>query len=183
MVVWVAAGAQLSVMWGRGDALACGRMGLLLLVRHGQASFGADDYDVLSPTGWEQGRALGADLAARGIAPSALLRGDMRRHRETFEAMLQGAAGAPGWDADRVEVDPGWDEFDHRAVVAADPGVPHGSWTAAPSRPPSSGPRPAGAPVRTTRSTTSPGRPSSAGSGVRWTVRPPGQGAGTSWSR
>ena len=41
-------------------------MGQLLLVRHGQASFGADDYDVLSPTGWEQGRRLGAHLAAAG---------------------------------------------------------------------------------------------------------------------
>ena len=29
-------------------------MGVLLLVRHGQASFGADDYDVLSEVGWEQ---------------------------------------------------------------------------------------------------------------------------------
>ncbi len=110
---------------GRGDALACGRMGLLLLVRHGQASFGADDYDVLSPAGWEQGRALGADLAARGIVPTALLRGDMRRHRETLEAMLEGAAGAPEWDPAGAEVDAGWDEFDHLAVVAADPGVPH----------------------------------------------------------
>ena len=38
-------------------------MGVVLLVRHGQASFGADDYDVLSETGWEQSRLLGAWLA------------------------------------------------------------------------------------------------------------------------
>ena len=38
-------------------------MGTVLLVRHGQASFGADDYDVLSPAGWEQGRTLGRFLA------------------------------------------------------------------------------------------------------------------------
>jgi broad specificity phosphatase PhoE len=35
-------------------------MGQVLLIRHGQASFGADDYDVLSDLGWTQGRALGA---------------------------------------------------------------------------------------------------------------------------
>jgi broad specificity phosphatase PhoE len=38
----------------------------------------------------------------------------MRRHRETAEAM----ATAAGWTLD-VETDPGWDEFDHLAVVAA----------------------------------------------------------------
>ena len=41
-------------------------MGVLLLVRHGQASFGTADYDVLSETGWEQGRLLGAGCATRG---------------------------------------------------------------------------------------------------------------------
>ncbi|WP_244930552.1 histidine phosphatase family protein [Nocardioides sp. W7] len=89
-------------------------MGLLLLVRHGQASFGADDYDVLSATGHEQGRLLGRQLAALGVRPSAVLRGGMRRHRETAEAILETA----GWDLD-VEVDADWDEFDHLAVVAA----------------------------------------------------------------
>jgi len=37
-------------------------MGVVLLVRHGQASFGADDYDVLSETGIEQSRMLGRAL-------------------------------------------------------------------------------------------------------------------------
>jgi broad specificity phosphatase PhoE len=89
-------------------------MGVVLLVRHGQASFGADDYDVLSETGWEQSRLLGAWLAERKIVPDLFLRGDMRRHRETAEGMVAGA----GWDTS-VEVDPGWDEFDHLGVVAA----------------------------------------------------------------
>jgi broad specificity phosphatase PhoE len=89
-------------------------MGVVLLVRHGQASFGADDYDVLSETGWEQSRLLGAWLAERKVTPDALLRGDMRRHRETAEGMIAGG----GWAAD-IEVDPGWNEFDHLGVVAA----------------------------------------------------------------
>ena len=89
-------------------------MGVVLLVRHGQASFGADDYDVLSETGWEQSRLLGGWLADRKVVPDVILRGDMRRHRETAEGMLGGGA----WDAP-VEVDPGWNEFDHLGVVAA----------------------------------------------------------------
>jgi broad specificity phosphatase PhoE len=94
-------------------------MGVVLLVRHGQASFGADDYDVLSETGWEQARLLGGWLAARGVAPDVVVRGGMRRHRETAEAMATGAAAAgSSWSA-AVEVDPGWDEFDHLGVIAA----------------------------------------------------------------
>ena len=89
-------------------------MGVLLLVRHGQASFGSEDYDVLSPVGWEQGRRLGSWLREAGTHPASVVRGGMRRHAETAEAA--------GW-AD-VEVDPGWDEFDHLSVVAAHPEAP-----------------------------------------------------------
>jgi broad specificity phosphatase PhoE len=102
-------------------------MGVVLLVRHGQASFGTDDYDVLSETGWEQARLLGAWLAGRGVTPDVVVRGGMRRHRETAEGLAAGA-GAAGvtWPAG-VEVDPGWDEFDHLGVIAAlDEGVPAG---------------------------------------------------------
>ena len=42
-------------------------MGTLYLVRHGQASFGADDYDVLSPLGHQQALRLGEDFAAKGM--------------------------------------------------------------------------------------------------------------------
>ena len=94
-------------------------MGVLLLVRHGQASFGADDYDVLSETGWAQSRLLGAYLAERGVKPDVVLRGNMRRHRETAEAMIEAA----GWTA-QVEVERGWDEFDHLGVVAGYPDLP-----------------------------------------------------------
>ena len=96
-------------------------MGVLLLVRHGQASFGTDDYDVLSPTGWEQARMLGSWLAARGPAPDVVLRGGMRRHRETAEGLLEGSS----WAAP-VEVDADWDEFDHLGVVDSFPDRPLG---------------------------------------------------------
>ncbi len=101
-------------------------MGQILLVRHGQASFGAEDYDVLSEAGWAQGRLLGAWLAERGTLPTRLVRGDMRRHRETLEAMLEGArVEGVGWDCD-IEVDPGWDEFDHLGLMQGFPPLQKG---------------------------------------------------------
>jgi broad specificity phosphatase PhoE len=94
-------------------------MGVVLLVRHGQASFGADDYDVLSQTGWEQSRLLGRYLADRGVTPGAFVHGDMRRHRDTAVGMAEGAGWAGG-----TTVDHGWNEFDHLGVVAAYPDLP-----------------------------------------------------------
>jgi broad specificity phosphatase PhoE len=91
-------------------------MGLVLLVRHGQASFGADDYDVLSERGVEQSRMLGAALARQGLEPGAVLHGSMRRQRDTALAMVDGG----GWAVD-PELDQGWDEFDHLGVFSATP--------------------------------------------------------------
>jgi broad specificity phosphatase PhoE len=88
-------------------------MGMVLLVRHGQASFGADDYDVLSETGVEQSRVLGRFLASAGVAPDAVVHGAMKRQRDTATAM----ASAAGWGVVPA-LEEGWDEFDHLAVVA-----------------------------------------------------------------
>ena len=92
-------------------------MGLILLVRHGQASFGAEDYDVLSDTGWTQGRLLGTWLAERGVVPTAMVYGGMRRQRDTAAAMIEAA----GWADLSPTVDPGWDEFDFLSVLAVHP--------------------------------------------------------------
>ena len=92
-------------------------MGQVLLVRHGQASWDADDYDALSETGWEQSRLLGRALAGRGVEATLVVHGSMRRHRETAEA-----AGL----ADRATVDPGWDEFDHLEMLGAVPSPAEG---------------------------------------------------------
>jgi broad specificity phosphatase PhoE len=88
-------------------------MGVVLLVRHGQASFGAADYDVLSETGVEQSRLLGRALAAQGVAPTAVVHGRMKRQDDTTTAMVDGG----GWSV-TPELDEGWNEFDHVAVVA-----------------------------------------------------------------
>jgi broad specificity phosphatase PhoE len=92
-------------------------MGQVLLVRHGQASWDGDDYDVLSERGHEQGRRLGAALAARGIRPDNVVSGGMRRHRETVEEILSAARH----ESVPVEVDPGWDEYDHVSMLAQVP--------------------------------------------------------------
>ncbi len=88
-------------------------MSRILLVRHGQASFGAADYDNLSPTGHEQSRVLGAALAARGVTADVVVAGQMKRHAQTAAEVLDGS----GWSAD-VAVDAGWNEFDHLQVLS-----------------------------------------------------------------
>ncbi|MCI3273453.1 histidine phosphatase family protein [Streptomyces cylindrosporus] len=92
---------------------------VLLLVRHGQAMFGTDDYDRLSALGHDQSRRLGTVLAAQGVKPEAVLSGTMRRHRETAAGLLAGA----GWEHG-VGVDPAWDEFDRHALPRDDPDGP-----------------------------------------------------------
>jgi broad specificity phosphatase PhoE len=70
-------------------------MGHILLVRHGQAQFGTDDYDRLSDLGREQSRLLGECLAKRDRRIDAAVTGNMRRHRETAEACLMQMPGGP----------------------------------------------------------------------------------------
>ncbi|TVZ02504.1 histidine phosphatase family protein [Trebonia kvetii] len=87
-------------------------MGAILLVRHGQASFGSADYDVLSPSGEQQARRLGAALAARGIRPASVISGSMRRQRASAAALVAQAE----WPLE-VSVDAAWDEFELSGLV------------------------------------------------------------------
>ena len=87
-------------------------MGQVLLVRHAQASWGAADYDVLSPLGERQAVATGGFLA--GLRPDAVVHGLMQRQRRTAELMAEAA----GWSL-APSVDGRWDEMDHLAVLAA----------------------------------------------------------------
>lgn len=91
-------------------------MSVLLLVRHGQASFGKRNYDALSDVGHEQARILGAALAARGVRPTRIVTGGMRRHAETAEGILAGLDSADLGGPELV-VDDGWDEFNFDHVI------------------------------------------------------------------
>lgn len=92
-------------------------MGQVLLVRHGQASWDGDDYDILSEAGHRQGELLGIALAARGVRPDVIVSGGMRRHRETVENIVDGARLGEV----SVELDLGWDEYDHVSMLAQVP--------------------------------------------------------------
>lgn len=87
----------------------------LLLVRHGQARAGTDDYDRLSDLGREQCRRLGQWLAATGHRFDAVVIGNMRRHRQSYEQVCLAYAEAD-MELPEARVDHGLDEFDHKAV-------------------------------------------------------------------
>lgn len=87
-------------------------MGTLYLVRHGQASFGADDYDQLSELGRRQGELLGHHWAERGLAFDTVITGTLRRHQQTWEAIAAGA----GWQHQPLPW-PGLNEYDSHAVI------------------------------------------------------------------
>ena len=89
-------------------------MGTLYLVRHGQASFGADDYDQLSPLGRSQSQRLGEYFAARGQTFEAVLMGTLRRHAQTWAGIAEGAGYTHApllW--------PGLNEYDSEAIIRA----------------------------------------------------------------
>lgn len=88
-------------------------MGTLYLVRHGQASFGADDYDQLSELGQRQSIRLGEYFAERGIHFDGLIAGTLRRHKQTMAGILQGMKRAGehlDWE--------GLNEYDSEALIA-----------------------------------------------------------------
>jgi broad specificity phosphatase PhoE len=87
-------------------------MGTIYLVRHGQASFGSEDYDCLSETGVLQARYLGAALKARLPRLDAVVYGSMRRQRQTADICSEMLGFA-----DPAGRDPGWDEYDHQDLL------------------------------------------------------------------
>ncbi|MET1077955.1 MAG: histidine phosphatase family protein [Pseudomonas sp.] len=93
-------------------------MGSIYLIRHGQASFGADDYDVLSPLGVRQGELLGDHLAELGIHFDRCLSGDLRRQQDTGRAAL-GRLHAAGQTPPALETDSAFDEFPADEVIRA----------------------------------------------------------------
>ncbi len=90
----------------------------IYLIRHGQASFDADDYDQLSTLGEEQARLLGAWLKHSGQSADKIIIGGNRRHRQTAQHCLQQFRSTPQQLAEQDWLlDPGFNEFDHEEVV------------------------------------------------------------------
>ena len=88
-------------------------MSELYLIRHAQASLGAENYDQLSPLGFQQSRWLGEYFAVREMEFDLILCGSMLRHRQT----LEGAFGAS--IKDRLMVLPELNEYDFMGLVKA----------------------------------------------------------------
>jgi broad specificity phosphatase PhoE len=89
-------------------------MGQLYLVRHGQASLGADDYDQLSPLGQQQSLRLGEHWRAQGLEFEAVITGSLKRHAQTLAGIQQGMGTQHS-----ARVWPGLNEYDSEAVIQA----------------------------------------------------------------
>lgn len=89
-------------------------MSTLVVVRHGQASFFAADYDHLSPLGQRQSLLLGRHWARRAIRFDEVYTGPRRRHLETARLAGEQYADTPvAWPQAQVA-----DEFDEYAAEA-----------------------------------------------------------------
>lgn len=87
-------------------------MSVLYLVRHGQASFGEEEYDNLSERGLEQAQVLGAALRDRLERVDAVFTGALRRHQQTAERCLSELKDPPASHEHR-----GLNEYDHDEVL------------------------------------------------------------------
>ncbi|CRP56362.1 Histidine phosphatase superfamily (branch 1) [Pseudomonas aeruginosa] len=92
-------------------------MGSIYLIRHGQASFGADDYDVLSPTGIRQAEILGDHLLNLGVRFDRVLSGLLSRG--LGDVYKRQRLESSGLATPELEVDPAFNEFEADAVIRA----------------------------------------------------------------
>jgi broad specificity phosphatase PhoE len=89
----------------------------IYLVRHGQASLGAADYDNLSERGHAQAVRLGEYFASRGITFDAVYAGTLRRHAQTFAGIASSMALPEALPP--MALRPGLNEYDSEAVIGA----------------------------------------------------------------
>ena len=91
-------------------------MACIYLIRHGQASFGQENYDQLSNLGEQQAERLGQTLASRLPKFDQIHLGTMLRHKQTAEICLAakgGESSAADWHQDA-----NWNEYDHQDILA-----------------------------------------------------------------
>jgi broad specificity phosphatase PhoE len=103
-------------------------VGTLYLVRHGQASFGADDYDQLSVLGHKQALRLGEYFRLKGLRFTSAITGTLKRQTQTLAGICEGMGvecSAPG-NSTSIEASvgehllwPGLNEYDSQAVIGA----------------------------------------------------------------
>ncbi|WP_108094372.1 histidine phosphatase family protein [Pseudomonas sp. GV071] len=93
-------------------------MGSIYMIRHGQASFGADDYDVLSERGVRQAEILGQHLAQLDVRFDRAVAGSLLRQQHTGKSALAQLQAA-GIATPELDTDEAFNEFDADAVIRA----------------------------------------------------------------
>ncbi len=94
-------------------------MSTLHLVRHGQASFLAEDYDVLSELGREQSRCLGRHWLALGFELDAVYAGPRKRQIDTAELAREAWVEAGGKAWPELVVLPELDEYRAEGMMSS----------------------------------------------------------------
>jgi broad specificity phosphatase PhoE len=88
-------------------------MTTIYLIRHGQASFGAESYDKLSPNGELQAQLLGRYFSEILKEAPYVVAGSMQRHQQTANISL-----AECFPNSAILTDSAWNEFNHQQVFA-----------------------------------------------------------------
>src|SRR5271156_4350447 len=91
-------------------------MASLFIVRHAQASFLAENYDLLSPVGEAQSRLLGEYWSTRNLRFDRVCAGPRVRHKDTVK-FVHAAYQAAGIDFPDVQIVPEFDEYPAEAVM------------------------------------------------------------------
>lgn len=84
----------------------------IIMVRHGQASFGAEDYDNLSTLGRQQCLWLGDHMQQLGFVPSLAVEGSLKRHAQTLVEISK-SVNIPQQVTDSAFI-----EIDTKAIIA-----------------------------------------------------------------
>lgn len=85
-------------------------MSTLFLIRHGQASFGSDNYDRLSPLGIAQANHLRDHLNENAIELHRVCSGQLQRQRRTAEILA-------GHSSPNIVITPAFDEYDAHSLM------------------------------------------------------------------
>jgi len=88
-------------------------MTTIYLIRHGQASFGAESYDQLSPNGELQAKLLGRYFDSILKEAPVVMAGSMQRHQQTAQLCLDKC-----FPESELITNPAWNEFNHTQVFA-----------------------------------------------------------------
>ncbi|MCX5872544.1 MAG: histidine phosphatase family protein [Deltaproteobacteria bacterium] len=90
----------------------------IYLIRHGQASFGTENYDKLSPLGVRQSEILAKHLHSAGFRPDAVYSGPLSRHKATADE-LYSVFAEEQINLPELNILNGFNEYDAKAIITA----------------------------------------------------------------